>query len=66
MSRLTFAALLLAGATSLAAQDVTSDLQQLQDSTTAVAADIAQARSRDAAQGAELERELADIRDDIA
>lgn len=66
MSRLLFAALLVACTIPLAAQDVTSDLQQLQDSTTSVAADVAQARSRDAAQGAELERELGDIRDDIA
>lgn len=66
MSRLTLAALLLACTTTLAAQDVTADLQQLQDSTTSVAADVAQARSRDATQGAELERELGDIRDDIA
>jgi hypothetical protein len=66
MSRLTIAALLIAWSASLAAQDVTSELQRLQDSTTAVAADIAQARTRDDAQGAELERELGDIRDDIA
>lgn len=67
MFRLTLAACVLALTTAIAAQDVTSaDLQQLQDSAATVATDITQARTRDAAQAGELDRELAEVRDDLA
>ncbi len=67
MSRFALAACVLALTTAIAAQDVTSgDLQLLQDSTTAVATDITQARARDAVQAGELDRELGEVRDDIA
>lgn len=67
MFRLALAACVLALTTAIAAQDVTSaDLQQLQDSAATVATDITQARNRDAAQAGELDRELAEVRDDLA
>lgn len=67
MFRLAIAASVLAFTTSIAAQDVTSaDLQLLQDSVATVATDITMARSRDASQATELDRELSDVRDDIA
>jgi len=67
MFRLVLAACVLALTTSIAAQDVTSaDLQLLQDSTLTVASDIAQARHRDATQASELDRELNELRDDLA
>ncbi len=67
MFRLALAACVLALTTAIAAQDVTSaDLQHLQDSAATVATDISQARTRDAAQAGELDRELAEVRDDLA
>lgn len=67
MSRFALAACVFALTTTIAAQDVTSaDLQLLQDSTAAVATDITQARARDAVQAGELDRELAEVRDDLA
>lgn len=67
MFRLALATTLLAFTTSIAAQDVTSaDLQALQDAAAMTATDVTQARSRDAAQAGELDRELGEVRDDIA
>lgn len=67
MFRLALAASLLVLTTSIAAQDVTTaDLQQLQNAAAAVSTDVAQARNRDATQAGELDRELAEVRDDIA
>lgn len=67
MFRLALATSLLALTTSIAAQGVTTaDLQQLQDSAATVATDIAQARNIDAPQAGELDRELSEVRDDIA
>lgn len=67
MSRVLLATILLTVSTSLAAQDITADdLQQLQDSAASVAADVTQARNRDAGQGSDLDRELSEVRDDIA
>ncbi|MEP7118193.1 MAG: hypothetical protein ABI880_11465 [Acidobacteriota bacterium] len=67
MFRLAIATALLALTTSIAAQEVTSaDLQQLLDSATPIAADIAQARRSDAAQAADLDRDLSNVRDDLA
>ncbi len=67
MFRLAFATALFALTTAIAAQDVTTgDLQHLQDSAATVAADVAQARHRDATQGGALDTELAEVRDDIA
>lgn len=67
MFRLALAASVLALTTAIAAQDVTSaDLQELQDSTAVVASDITRARGRDVSQAGELDRELAEVRDDIA
>ncbi len=67
MFRFAVAAALVALTTTIAAQDVTTaDLQTLQDSAATVATDIAQAENRDAARAGELDRELAEVRDDIA
>ncbi|MGE0811753.1 MAG: hypothetical protein AB7O28_25995 [Vicinamibacterales bacterium] len=67
MYRLVLAASVLALATTLAAQDVTTaDLQALEDTAASVATDIGQARSRDAARAADFDRELAEVKDDIA
>ncbi len=67
MFRLALATTLLAFTTSIAAQDVTSaDLQALQDAAATVTNDITQARSRNATQASELDRELGEVRDDIA
>jgi hypothetical protein len=67
MFRLALATTLLAFTTSIAAQDVTSaDLQALQDAAATVSNDITQARTRDTAQAGALDRELGEVRDDIA
>lgn len=67
MSRLVLAACLVALTASVHGQQVTTnDLQVLQDATTAVATDITQARGRDAAQAADMDRDLSEVRDDIA
>ena len=67
MFRLALATTLLAFTTSIAAQDVTSaDLQALQDAAATVSNDITQARGRDGSQASELDRELGEVRDDIA
>ncbi|MBP7777051.1 MAG: hypothetical protein KA371_07990 [Acidobacteria bacterium] len=67
MFRLALATSLLALTTTVAAEQVTTaDLQTLEDSAATVAADVAQARSRDAAQAGSLDGELDEVRDDIA
>ena len=67
MFRLALATSLLALTTAVTAEQVTTaDLQVLEDSAATVAADVAQARSRDAAQAGALDGELDEVRDDIA
>ncbi len=67
MFRLAIAACLVAFTTTIAAQDpTTADLQALQDSAATVATDISTARRSDPAQATTLDRELSEVRDDIA